>query len=67
NFLMARGPMPDPLMYRKLRRKGGMGRTMTGFRFPNWIRVSLVQPPAMEAFCRAFGEVLDETVRSAQA
>jgi len=61
NFLMVRVPMPDTLMYRKLMREGVMVRTMTGFRFPNWIRVSLVQGPVMEAFCRAFRRVLDKT------
>lgn len=60
NYLMVRVPMPDTLMYRKLMRKGVMVRTMTGFRFPNWIRVSLVQRPAMEAFRRAFREVLSK-------
>lgn len=65
NFLMVRVPMPDTLMYRKLMRKGVMVRTMTGFRFPNWIRVSLVQPPVMEAFSLAFREALDESARSA--
>jgi len=35
-----------------------MVRTMTGFRFPNWIRVSLVQQPVMQDFLTAFREVL---------
>jgi histidinol-phosphate aminotransferase len=61
NYLMVRVPMPDTLMYRKLMKKGVMVRTMTGFRFPNWIRVSLVQKPIMETFCKAFREVLLET------
>lgn len=59
NFVMVRVPMSDTLMYRKLMCKGVMVRTMTTFRFPNWIRVSLVQRPVMEDFCRALGEVLD--------
>jgi histidinol-phosphate aminotransferase len=61
NFVMVRTPMPDTLMYRKLMTKGVMVRTMTGFRFPNWIRVSLVERPVMEAFCRALREVLGRT------
>jgi histidinol-phosphate aminotransferase len=36
-----------------------MVRTMTGFRFPNWIRVSLVQQPVMRDFLSAFREVVD--------
>jgi histidinol-phosphate aminotransferase len=36
-----------------------MVRTMTGFRFPNWIRVSLVQEPVMREFCTAFRQVFD--------
>ncbi|WP_319549956.1 histidinol-phosphate transaminase [Desulfogranum marinum] len=59
NYLMVKVPLPDTLMYRMLMRKGIMVRTMTTFRFPNWIRVSLVQRPVMEAFCKAFVEVLD--------
>ncbi|MEF2145558.1 MAG: histidinol-phosphate transaminase [Desulfovibrionaceae bacterium] len=61
NFMMIHAPMPDTLLYRKLMKKGVMVRTMTGFRFPNWIRVSLVQRPVMEDFCRAFREVLSKT------
>ncbi len=60
NYLMVRVPMSDTLMYRKLMKKGVMVRTMTGFRFPNWIRISLVERPAMEDFCQAFREVLNE-------
>ena len=47
------------LLYRRLMREGVMVRTMTGFRFPNWIRVSLSREPAMEAFAKAFRKVLD--------
>jgi histidinol-phosphate aminotransferase len=58
NFMMIRTPVSDTLLYRKLAHKGILVRTMTGFRFPGWIRVSLVQRPVMEKFCRALGEVL---------
>ncbi|UZP68117.1 histidinol-phosphate transaminase [Desulfovibrio mangrovi] len=58
NYAMVKVPMSDTLMYRKLMKKGVMVRTMTGFRFPNWIRVSLVGRPVMEDFCQAFREVL---------
>ncbi|MGL1930930.1 MAG: histidinol-phosphate transaminase [Desulfotalea sp.] len=60
NYLMVRVPMPDTLIYRKLMRKGVMVRTMTGFRLPNWIRISLVGKTDMETFCRTFREVLAE-------
>ncbi len=58
NYVMVRLPMPDTLMYRKLMTRGVMVRTMSGFRFPNWIRVSLVERPVMEVFCQAFTEAL---------
>jgi len=58
NFMMIRTPVSDTLLYRKLAHKGILIRTMTGFRFPGWIRVSLVQRPVMEKLCRALGEVL---------
>ncbi|MYL82338.1 aminotransferase class I/II-fold pyridoxal phosphate-dependent enzyme [Desulfovibrio aerotolerans] len=60
NFLMARTPVSDTLLYRRLMREGVMIRTMTGFRFPNWIRVSLVEEPAMAAFAAALKKVLDK-------
>lgn len=58
NYMMVRVPLSDTLMYRKLMKEGVMVRTMTGFRFPNWIRVSLVQLPVMEDFCKAFKKVI---------
>ena len=58
NFMMIRTPVSDTLLYRKLAHKGVLVRTMTGFRFPGWIRVSLVQRPVMEEFCRALEEVV---------
>ncbi|WP_243310038.1 pyridoxal phosphate-dependent aminotransferase [Fundidesulfovibrio agrisoli] len=60
NFIMARVPVPDTLLYRLLIRQGVMIRTMTGFRFPNWIRVTLALEPAMEAFAKALRQTLDK-------
>jgi len=60
NFIMARVPVPDTLLYRLLMRQGVMVRTMTGFRFPNWIRVTLALEPAMEAFAKALRRSLDK-------
>jgi len=51
-------PMSDTLIYRKLMRLGYMVRTMTGFRFPNHIRVTLQSLPVMEGFIKALIEVL---------
>jgi histidinol-phosphate aminotransferase len=59
NYMMVKTPMSDTLLHRKLLRQGLMVRTMTGFRFPNWIRVSLVQEPVMREFCTAFRQVFD--------
>ena len=51
NYAMIRTPLSDTLLQRKLLRRGFLVRTMTGFRFPDWIRVSLVQQPVLEEFC----------------
>lgn len=59
-FVMIRLPMSDTLAYRKLMAKGVMIRSMTGFRFPNWIRVSIGQHRAMRAFVQALEEILAE-------
>lgn len=61
NFIMVRTPLSDTLLYRKLMREGVMVRTMTGFRYPNWIRVSLAEEPAMSAFAKALAKVLGQT------
>lgn len=66
NFVMVETPAPDSLIYRQLMRRGVMVRTMTGFRFPNWIRVSLVQEPVMRDFLAAFREVV-AAVRAGEA
>jgi Histidinol-phosphate/aromatic aminotransferase and cobyric acid decarboxylase len=55
---MLRTKLRDTLLYRKLMRRGVMVRTMTGFRFPNWIRVTLGLAPVMEEFTAALAEVL---------
>ncbi len=60
NYVMVRLPISDTLMYRKLMIQGIMVRTMTGFRFPNWIRISLVQAEVMEEFCQVFSRVMEE-------
>ncbi|MBG0790228.1 MAG: aminotransferase class I/II-fold pyridoxal phosphate-dependent enzyme [Desulfovibrionaceae bacterium] len=59
NYTMIKTPISDTLLQRKLLRRGFLVRTMTGFRFPNWIRVSLVREPVLEAF----GETLTDLFR----
>jgi histidinol-phosphate aminotransferase len=62
NFLMVKLPMSDTLAYRKLMTYGVMVRSMTGFRFPNWIRVTLSHREAMETFVAALGGILADAV-----
>lgn len=57
-YMMVKCPMSDTLAYRKLMAQGVMVRTMTGFRFPNWIRVSIGTHEAMEAFVDALSKIL---------
>ncbi len=61
NFLMIRLPISDTLAYRKLMKKGVMVRTMTGFRFPNHIRVTVSTTEAMHAFVHALEEIVTVT------
>jgi histidinol-phosphate aminotransferase len=63
NYLMIRSPINDMLMYRRLMKRGMMVRTMTGFRFPGWIRVTLREMDVM----KDFAQVLDEEVRAVRA
>ena len=57
-FIMVRLPMSDTLAYRKLMSRGVMIRSMTGFGFPNWIRVSIGTHEAMEAFISGIKNIL---------
>lgn len=59
-YVMVRLPVSDTLVYRQLMARGVMIRTMTGFRFPNWIRVSIGVHEAMEDFIRGLGEILSD-------
>ncbi|MEN6374563.1 MAG: histidinol-phosphate transaminase [Smithella sp.] len=58
NFLVVRLPGSDTLAYRKLMHEGVMIRPMTGFRYPNHIRITLAQMEAMEAFVSALKKIL---------
>ncbi|MEW6364381.1 MAG: histidinol-phosphate transaminase [Acidobacteriota bacterium] len=58
NFVMIQLPISDTLAYRKLMREGIMVRTMTGFRFPNFIRVTISRIEVMQAFVGALARVL---------
>jgi histidinol-phosphate aminotransferase len=63
NFVMVHLPVSDTFVYQKLMARGVMVRTMTGFRFPNWIRISIGQMDALTALVRHLGEVLEEADR----
>jgi histidinol-phosphate aminotransferase len=56
NYLMIKVPINDMLMYRRLMKRGMMVRSMTGFRYPGWIRVTLKEMAVMEAFAEVFSE-----------
>lgn len=58
NYMVIRLPISDTLAYRKLMRQGIMVRTMTGFRFPNHIRITLGTIPVMEKFVEALRMVV---------
>ena len=64
SYLMVRLPISDSLAYRKLMSQGVMVRTMTGFRFPNFIRVTTAKMEAMEAFIQALAVVLSRQEKS---
>lgn len=60
NFVMVRVPVNDMLIYRRMMKRGMMVRTMSSFRFPGWIRVTLKETDVMELFA----EVLTSEIRS---
>lgn len=57
-FVMMRMPISDTLVYRKMMQMGVMIRSMTGFRYPNWIRVSIGLRDAMESCASALRTVV---------
>lgn len=59
NYLIVKLLGSDTLAYRKLMREGVMIRPMTGFRYPNHIRVTLSKMEAMEAFIAALKKTLE--------
>lgn len=60
--MMVKLPISDTLAYRKLMAEGVMVRTMTGFRFPNYIRITLSRMEALEALVEALQKVLKPPV-----
>ena len=58
NYVILHMPGSDTLVYRKLMQQGYMVRTMTGFRMPNHIRVTLQPLHVMEGFLHALKAVL---------
>jgi histidinol-phosphate aminotransferase len=67
SFMMVRTPMSDTLLYRMLMKKGIMVRTMTDFRFPNWVRVTMSTPEIMLEFMDAFRDVVRSRTTGGQA
>jgi histidinol-phosphate aminotransferase len=59
-YIMIKLPFSDTLAYRKLMSFGIMIRSMTGFRFPNWIRVSIGKHEAMESFVGSLKNILSD-------
>jgi len=57
-YIMIKVPMSDTLAYRKLLSHGVIVRSMTGFRYPNWIRLSIGSHEAMELFIESFEKIL---------
>jgi histidinol-phosphate aminotransferase len=58
SYVMIKVPLSDTLLYRKLMKRGLMIRTMTGFRFPNWIRVTVVGVDILQQLVDALAEEL---------
>lgn len=65
NYLMIKVPINDTLMYRRLMRRGFMVRSMTGFRFPGWIRVTLGDAAVMAAFAEVLRDEIATLRRGA--
>ena len=63
NYMMIKVPINDMMMYRRLMKRGMMVRTMTGFRFPGWIRITLREKSVMELFA----EALQKEIKSIQS
>lgn len=59
-YVMMRMPISDTLVYRKMMQMGVMIRSMTGFRYPNWIRVSVGLHDAMESCAAALKTVVHD-------
>jgi histidinol-phosphate aminotransferase len=60
NYLMTKLPVGDTFAYRRLMSQGVMVRTMTGFRFPNYIRVTIGIMEALEVFVEALKKTLHQ-------
>jgi histidinol-phosphate aminotransferase len=60
NFVMIKLPMSDSFAYRKLMQKGIMVRSMTSFRFPNYIRVTMDGVDVLGQFVGALENILPD-------
>lgn len=59
NYVMVKLPLSDTIAYRKLMTHGYMVRSMTAFRYPNHVRISLAALPIMEGLVEALSQVLE--------
>jgi histidinol-phosphate aminotransferase len=60
NFIMVKLPINDSLAYRKLMSQGIMVRSMTGFRAPDWIRITMHHKNILEKFLEALLKILKD-------
>lgn len=60
NYLTVRVPMSDTILYKRLMKRGYMIRPMTGFRFPNHIRVSAGPVEVMDGLGQELARLMKE-------
>jgi len=63
-FVMIRLPISDTIAYRKFMAHGVMIRSMTSFRFPGWIRVSIGTHDAMKKFIKILKTIILEPIQT---
>lgn len=58
NYVMVKLPFSDTMAYKRLMKQGYMVRSMTGFRYPNHIRVSLSHPEVIDGLADALERLI---------
>ncbi len=66
-YCMIKVPASDMLFYRRLMRRGLMVRTMTGFRFPTGIRVTIAGREILQQFLEGLAAELAGLARGGTA